>query len=269
MKLTSNKEFTLERDIHIYVLNKLRESSLKFAEVIHKSLNIPDIFLICFPNLTIKLIEDYGKGIVSNQEFWEDWKQLFGLTDPFVNALQNQLDPVLQVIPFLFKKKPEIRIIPYQDNYYFQMTEQFKEQIFLLTYKTRVTKKINLKAWKELLHDDYEWTESQNEKNIENILKNLQNKNQSAILYQGSARNLRKILKLKGYHPKMKYLMKYWRAPLEVLTYLIGLKGIQNIPERCIDQCIQEHVSYIDFILTEPSIDAAHKRWTNETFKFQ
>ncbi|MFX1298857.1 MAG: hypothetical protein ACFFD2_28860 [Promethearchaeota archaeon] len=263
----SNKKLGLLRDVQICILNKLRESSIKFAEFIRKNVIIPKILAINFPQATVKLIEEYGLGILTNQEFWGSWKEFFNLEEYFINALRYRFDPIIQLIPFMIEKNPKIQIIPYIDDHYFQMTEKLKERFFILTYRTKSTGKINLEAWKELLLEDFEWNKSYKESLDKNLLKCLRNKTQFVILYQGYSKYLRISLNKRGINPKIRHFGSYWRAPLEVLSYLISLKGINNIPNHCIQQCIKEHIAYVNIILSEPSLDAAHKHWTHKTFK--
>ncbi|MHA1651127.1 MAG: hypothetical protein ACTSYB_13100 [Candidatus Helarchaeota archaeon] len=254
-------------ETHIYILNKLRASSLKFAEFIQESSVVPEILLLNFPSTTQKLLEAYGNGLLSDEEFWNTWQELFDLSDPFIKALQYQFTPIVQTIPLLRFRNPQIQLIPYQDDQALSLMKHFKEQLLLLTYRTRVTRKIDLTAWKEYLFDEYEWNKSCIEQLNTRILMYLQKTKQNAILYQGDVKSLRQILLEEGYIPKVKHFGRYWRAPLEVLSYLIGTKGLENIPDKCIQECIKAHITYIDYILSTPTIDDAHDRWTGEKIK--
>jgi len=257
----------MENKSLIFILNKLRGSAINFAKFIQQNPNKWDKFLINCPASTQKLIENYTKGELLNREFWDSWQELFNLADPFVNAIRYQLEPIIQILPFLLKQNPEMQIISYLDDTYFQITEQFKEQILLLTFKTKVTHKINIEAWKEVLYDDFQWSKSYSEKADATILKNMSGKHQILILYQGSIKNLKNTLADKGYSPKVRYSGNYWRAPLEVLSYLTGLKHLQNIPDSCIQHCIEAHLLYINLIIIKSTLDEAHRQWMNNTFK--
>ncbi|MFX1297995.1 MAG: hypothetical protein ACFFD2_24490 [Promethearchaeota archaeon] len=255
------------RDIQIFVLNKLRSSSIKVADWLLRSDWIPDMLLINLPQSTQEVLEEYGNGMISDQAFWMQWKELFDLSDPFINALRYRFHPLLQAIAYFYKKNPQIKVIPYEADYSFLTGECLKEQFMLLLYRARATQKIDLKGWKEVLYDEFQWNKSNQKKIEENVLINLQKQKSCANLCLGGSKALRDFLLKNGYSVRMRYFGSYWRDPLEVLSYLISLKGPQNISDPCIQACIKNHISYLDFILKENTIDAAHQRWAQQTFK--
>ncbi|MHA1266677.1 MAG: hypothetical protein ACTSRS_15685 [Candidatus Helarchaeota archaeon] len=255
------KNMNKSADVQVVILNKLRSTSIRIAKWVSESFWIPNTIFLNFPRSSYNLLIRYFQGSIPLQEFWQQFREYYNLTPPFIHAMRYKFDPILQAINFISIHSSYLEIFPYESDYSFQVTTQFSEQILLLLYRARVSKKIALDTWKEVLYDEFQWNRSSHEKNKAFILQNLRGRIPSLIFYQGNAKDLKESLWRADYKVQMKHFGTYWRAPLEVLTYLFALKGFYNVSNSQILRCIKEQLSYLDIILQTPSLDRAHKRW--------
>jgi len=254
-------------EIVVYVLNKLKRSSILFKEKIRKLKNIPERFLINFPSHLSCELEEFGFGNLTTDEFWEIYKEKCNVNEPFLNALKYKYNPILESLPDLYEKLPDLQIMPYQNLSYIEKVSELEEEILLETFRARLTGKIKVEEWKELLSDDYEWNATFREKNEETILNNIDKDKNYLILYEGYVKSLLQKMRAMGYFPRINFLKEYYRSPLEMFIYEIGKNGSENISDECIKKCIKDHIRYVELILYEKSIDDAHKKWENSTNK--
>ncbi|MHA1252316.1 MAG: hypothetical protein ACTSRP_20190 [Candidatus Helarchaeota archaeon] len=253
----------------LYVFNKLRKSSEKIAEVLNEEEKLKQMLLINLPKITKKILYEYMDGKITGDEFWEQYKELLGLEDYFIKSLKFRLEPLIKLIRSISRRDPWIEVIPYQDEFFIKNSEKIKEDIFFQTFRTKVTGKIKIKEWLDLLYDDYKWNITHKEKVNETIVKELKKKKDCIIFYEGFIQELKKLIYNEGYKLKIKYLDQYWRSPLETLSYMIGTKGIKEIPEKFIEECIKKHIEYIEYILRNPTIDDAHRSWEKSNIKWE
>jgi len=250
--------------IQIIVLDKLRATSQKLVEWLKKEISNYNQFLINLPEAINLLLYKYINQKITIDEFWEKWKDLLNIDDHFIRALRYRFDPIIENLPLLCYTQPDIEIVAYQDNYHFEVLEKLKEDLFFMTFRTRSTGKIKLNEWMDFLYNDYELSKSFKYRNIKNILETLNKNKNSFILYEGFAKDLKEILEKSGYKSKIRYMNNYYRSPLEILSYLISLKGIENISKKHIEACIKEYLNYIDYVLLSPSLDKAHEQWVSK-----
>ena len=132
-------------------------------------------------------------------------------------------------------------------------------EITILTLRSKITNKINIKEWLDILN--------QSTIDIENIIEfiNFKAYGKSLCVTELSAWKLAKKLREFGYDVKIKSIERiYYFKPLEILSILLE-KG--KINEKIAEELIKEHIRFIyDFVITHENIDKAYFSWINQKY---
>jgi hypothetical protein len=244
----------------LIVASRFRSSSER-ASLLLENLDFDAIFL-SFPEELGESLNLYSAGDISEEEFWNDYITLTGLSTPFANSLKYKLGPLINKLS-LIKLDHEFTIYCLEDLQHHIQLRGLSERQLLLEFKSRATGKLDADEWRIILSEELETGKLLEEKIVENILEKGINHKNSVIIYSGFVKNLKRELR-SNYEVKVICLEHYWKSPLEVLKTLFASKGVDKIPDNTVKLCVKQHLKYLDYILLYDDVDTAHTIWSKE-----
>ena len=218
-----------------------------------------DSIFLSFPEELVESLNLYSSGDIIEEEFWNDYITLTGLSAPFVNSLKYKLGPLIKKLPSI-KLKHDFEINCFEDLQYHNQLRGLTEQMLLQEFRLRATGKIDTNEWRELIREELEILKLLEEKMVENILQKGMNYKNSVIVLAGFMKNLKRRLS-PNYNVKVICLEHYWKSPLEVLKTLFRLSGVDNISDNIVKLCVKQHLKYLDYILLYDDVDTSHANW--------
>ena len=201
-------------------------------------------------------------GILNEEEFWNDYLALTGLSAPFANSLRYKLGPIIEKLPVI-RSKRSFDVHCFETLQHRTLLSGFTERLLLLEFKSRATGKIDVNEWRAVLCEELEIEKLFEERIVENIRERGMNYQKSVAIHAGSAKNLKRKL-ASNYEVKTVCLEHYWKSPLEVLKTLFALKGVDNVPDNTIRLCVRQHLGYLNYILLHDNVDSSHNVWVKE-----
>jgi hypothetical protein len=211
-----------------------------------------------------KFLNSYTDGELSGEDLWRSYRYLTGVQLPFINALRYSIDPIITVLPKLRHKMPEPEIHCYQDTEGCIEATKLTERVVLLESRGRMGGRIDVGAWRALLHYELDFEIFESQRSLENIAENAVSYSRNVVLSQGMGKSFRSYMEARGFNVEAIYLKHYWRSPLEVLRVMARTRGIDNLSDEVIANCIQDQLRYLEYILHSKNLDAAHEKWTME-----
>jgi len=245
------------------ILTRFRETTERVTVWLTKK-RYQALFLDLPQDLTT-FVRRYVDEEIPLEEFWSSYGYLTGLQEPFVNALRYTLNPILNVLTQLRNRMPGLIVYCYEDLGCHIEDSRLSERLLLLETGERVRRRIKLRAWRDLLRDEYELAAVGLRGMVENIVEEAGKHSRNTILYGGLVKPFKCSMEARGFKVEPIYLQHYWRSPLEVLRTILWVQGVDDVPDEVIMRCIKCHLNYLDFVLSSKDIDTAHGNWTSET----
>jgi hypothetical protein len=246
--------------VTLIVASRFR-SSTERASLLLENLDFEAIFL-SFPEELGESLSLYSVGDISEEEFWNDYITLTGLSTPFANSLRYKLGPLINKLSSI-KLNHDFDVYCFEDLKNHVRLRGFTERQLLLEFQSRATGKLDADEWRIIINEELETEKLSEEKIVENILEKGMNHKNSVIICAGYVKNIKRKLR-PNYKVKVICLENYWKAPLDVLKTLLTSKGIDKISDNTIQLCIKQHLKYLDYILLYDDIDTAHTIWSEE-----
>ncbi|MFX0107504.1 MAG: hypothetical protein ACFE7R_04405 [Candidatus Hodarchaeota archaeon] len=244
------------------VLTKLRTTTERAFEWLTKS-RFQTLFLHLPEDMT-NFVDEYLEREMSKEDLWQSYSDLTGLQEPYINALRYRMDPLLETISQLKGSIPRLEVYCYQDLRVHIDAHSLSERFLLLETSERVRSKIRISDWRELLEKQLELGTRELDRVAENISLHAEHHPWNVILYDGTLKPFKTIMESMGFMVKIIHLHNYWRSPLEVLAKMARTWGVDNLPDRLIMICIENHLRYLDYVLSFQNIDSAHDRWVSD-----
>ncbi|WXG40605.1 MAG: hypothetical protein WED07_07390 [Candidatus Freyarchaeum deiterrae] len=248
--------------IILIVASRFRSSS-EHASLLLENLGFDSIFF-SLPEELGESLNLYSVGDISEDEFWNDYTTLTGLSTPFANALRYKLGPLINKLPSI-KLEHDFEIYCFENLQQHIRLKGLTERQLLLEFKSRATGKLDADEWRIILREELETGKKLEEKIAENILEKAMNHKNPVVICAGFAfvKNLKSML-LPNYEVRVICLEHYWKPPLDVLKTLFASKGIDKIPYNIVMLCIKNHLKYLNYILHYDNVDTAHTIWSEE-----
>lgn len=245
------------------VLTKLRKTTERAIEWLAKG-NYKILFLALPEDMT-NFVNHYMVGEVSREELWQSYIYLTGLQDPYVNALRYTVDPLLDALHQLKKSIPRLEVYCYHDLEIHMDAHSLLEKSLLLETSERARRRIKISAWRDLFEEQLELTAKGFRRIIENISFHAERNPWTVVLYGGVIESFKRGMEAIGFKVKIIHLHNYWRSPLEVLERMAQHWGIHNLSDDAIARCVEDHMRYLDYVLSSQDIDLAHEKWVSDT----
>jgi len=250
--------------IFLLILTGLRKAAERAVEWMSRK-RFGSVFLDLPEDLT-PYVREYMYGRMSQQDLWKNYAYLTGLQQPFVNASRNGVEPILNALPWLKGRMPELEAYCYQDLESHMESCRLSEKVLLMEAVGRVRGKIDVEEWRRILNQELVcvtvgWTRA-----LENIVEVARGVPENVVLYSGFTRPIKERLEEDGFEVKSVYLQHYWRSPLDVLRAMAWLRGVENVSCGLILECVKRHLKYLDYVIFSEDLDTAHARWEQETW---
>lgn len=207
----------------------------------------------------------YRDGTLSQERLWQSYRLLTGVKAPFINALRYTLEPVLDQLPLLNRRLPDLAVYGYQDLDGHLQAARLAERLLLLETRERVRRAICIPEWRTLLSAERTFAAERLERVVASIAETAGRHAGSAVLYGGCISRFKHRLEAEGFSVHPVYLHRYWRSPLGALRTLLGIHGINSTPDRVIRHGVAGHLRYLDYVLTSADADVAHHAWVSAT----
>jgi hypothetical protein len=237
------------KKIDIIIVPNLRSSHEKLSEFILKS-NY-DVLFLNFPRFLNSLIRDFSLNKIKYDEFMN---KISKIIPEYINSWLYINEPIIKIL-----NKVKSEVYCYLEEFDKIMENSIK--IATLTLRSRITNKINIKEWLEVLE--------KSGTDIESIVEfiTIKSYGKSLCVVGLSAWKLAKRLRELGFDVKIKSIERiHYLKPLEILSVLLE-KGKLN--EKLAEELIKEHIRFIyDFVITHENIDKAYFSWINQIGKF-
>lgn len=236
---------------------KIYEKIAKWLE----GIKIEALFL-SFPKDFEPFLKAFMHGRISEEEFWKGYAYLTGLYEPFLNSLRYKITPILDYLRNTFKKNERIKLYCYKDFSTYVKINKIIEKIFLLGFRSRISRSLNIQEWKATLNEEINLIKNSWFDEMNNIIENARFHEENILLYNGSIKPLKKYLESNGFEVKLLLLEPiYWYPPLDVLRALMLAKGVEKIKDEEIETCIKHHLKYLDYVLLSDNVDVAYESW--------
>ncbi len=197
---------------------------------------------------------------VDEEEFWSNFTLLTGFSEPFINSLKLRFHPVLNCIKDTYADDKEIHC--YQDLKWYINEKKILEKILLLELRCMLTKKIDLKEWKNTLLQEKKIIEDSWGLAVDRILEETHREyTENIILYGGYLKSI-KHLRRPDIKVEIILLEDYWKSPLDILRTILWKYGFNNISDKKIERYLKLQKMYLDLIINSKDIDEAHEAWT-------
>jgi hypothetical protein len=224
--------------------------------------------LLNLPEEMEGFLKSYINGRMDLEELLKSYRYLTGSSQPFVNALRYRMEPLLTALPILGERRRGLMVECYQDLESSISSRNLSERLLLLEAAERIRGRISVTKWRDLLREEIRYAEERWLRERENIVEKAGRHPRSLVLYGGSPKALKEYLERRGFSVNVVFTQRYWRPPLEVLRMIASLRGVEELCDRVISDCVQRHLQYLDYILLSGNIDEAHEKWTRENAPF-
>lgn len=224
--------------------------------------NRMEALFLSLPEEMSKFLEPLAKNETTRGEFWQSYRFLTGLQEPFVRAAIRRLDSVLDILPEKLEENPDLHLHCYVDLKTEIRETKISEELILHEFRGRATGRVQVSRWRELFSRELEVTKESTEGSLDRIAADASEHKQSTVVYGGAGGELKKNLEKQGFKVELVYLKKYWRPPLDVLRHLIWLKGLEKVTDDEIREWVEKHLDYLDIILRSASAEEAYARWS-------
>jgi len=222
------------------------------------------LFLDLPEDLT-SFVRKYMGEEISEVELWRSYGYLTGLQEPFINVMRYRMNHIIDVLPRLKYKMPELEVYCYLDLKCHIEASRLSEKLLLLETRERVRKGIKISEWRELMHDEKELARVGLRRTIENISEVVKKYSKSTVLYGSFIKPFKDCMKSKGFIVEPIYLQHYWRSPLDILRIMIWIRGVEYIQDEMFTRCVKGYLKYLDYVISSDDIDVAHDKWVSET----
>lgn len=253
-------------EANILVTSGFRRASLKAADWLVRStfdslfLNLPEDFE--------SFIRAYARKSIGRRTLWKAYGYMTGTQEPYVKALADRFEPILELLPDLVDRYPSLELYCYHDLAYHVRLDKIAEKFLMLEYRERVGKHIKIDEWRKLLAEDLECSSQLARNSVEYISERLSSSKEAAILCGGLTRYLRRFLELR-LTSRSVYLDTYWRPPLQVLQTLASVHGLPSISDESLESFVKDHFTYLDYVITSKDVDEAHSAWSRDSKPFR
>jgi len=221
-----------------------------------------DAILLSLPEDLEQFVQGYAQGTVSEDELWNSYQLMTGISRPLVNSLRSRLKP----LTIYLSNVPDGRRISlycYEDLASHVESGRFAEKSLLLSYRARVRHDIDLEEWRKALLEESQVAQSTWQRSIENLFDKATQNRENAVFYEGLIGPLTKQLRELGISVKIAYMSTYWRPPLDVLRVMMRLKGPSELTDDNIRNAVELHMKYLDIVISSDDLDESQKKWAN------
>jgi hypothetical protein len=237
------------KKIDIIIVPNLRSSYEKLSEFILNS-NY-DVIFLNFPRFLNSLIRDFSLNKITYDELIN---KISKIIPEYINSWLYINEPIIKIL-----NKVNSEVYCYLEEFDKIMENSIK--IATLTLRSRITNKINIKEWLEVLKESGT--------DIESIIEfiNIKSYGKSLCVVGLSPWKLAKRLREIGFDVKIKSIERiYYLKPLEILSILLEK---EKLNEKLAEKLIKEHIRFIyDFVITHENIDKAYFSWISQIGKF-
>lgn len=226
------------------------------------------IFNMSFDAIFLPLPEEMSETLrcfllekTEEDELWDEYTKLTEANEPMTLFLKRFFSPIFNSLKAKFKLN-KFDVYCYHDVTTHVENAVLSEKQLLLEFRCKATGKLFLDEWRQLVKKYIE----RGEGNYKRLLILLNKYYEPIILVHcTSARFLKEGLR--GWKVRVDYTHHYWRPPLEQLLIYSMIHGVDGILEEDFEKAIRQQLDYLDFVLAEESIDAAHEKWARKAAK--
>lgn len=212
--------------------------------------------LIDLPEDFEPFLRTYMKGECGLEEVWRHYRYLTGLSQPFVDSLRYQMDPLFE---YLSRETPPEEAYCYHDLSFHVESFKLAEEILLLEYRQRVASGVKAEDWRRILLKEAERSREALERVRENIKEKVKDRGLNVMLYGGYLNALMETLKKDGYSIRVVCLRDYWKSPLDVLRTMFARR---EVSDEELMKCVKEQMKYLDLVISHRNVDEAHEKWS-------
>ena len=240
----------------------LKIPSMQLSRYMKENITGRETVLLNLPNELEPIIREYSKGVTSYNKLIE--KALFEniIPEP-IGAWEYTAKPVLESLPLIVKKHPEVKIKCYSNSSLKNAEMQAASKQARLTLRTIITNKVEHSKWRETLN--------QSLKIEKHALKieggEIINKTAkgSWVIDGFSCGKTKKMLKEAGIQAKCLYFgLPYYFNPLMTLKRKMAKHPVQD---NELKKHVLNHIKYVkDYLYAERNRDIAHYRWSRDNF---
>jgi len=182
-----------------------------------------------------------------------------------IQPIGSWLYPIEPIIRNLegIKKRKKIEVHCYKDLKYEKILHEISTEIFILTAKSKIFGKIDVKEWKRQLMNRIIMKDEALRNEAYKI--HVKANNLTLCISNLSGYQLSKILSKMGDEVELEEIMEeYYPTPIEELEMKIR-EG--RISDREIEEDIKRHLEYIEkYVLSSENIDQAYYRWLYDNY---
>lgn len=241
--------------IKILAAPNLKISWMKMRSYL-RGANYDSLFLN-FPQNLENLIVELSNGKLTLEDFIDIVKERKMLPEP-VGSWIYVVEPILKSLRELKQLKPNMEIFCYRDVEYSRISMQIASEIAILTLRTSITGKVNVKEWKSLLIKGigYRWKALK----VEADFIHERTSHYSICTSDLYGELLKQSLERKGEEVDLVNVEEFYHpTPLEILEERL-MK--EDVLDEEVGKLIGEHLEYVrDYILKGKNRDQAYYRW--------
>ncbi len=239
---------------------KLRKSCAKVGSWI-KNIRYKALFLE-FPRLLTEAVKSLSEGLPYSYVLSEVKKQ--GLIPEPTGSWEYYAEPILKSLSQAKQNNPNMDIYCYRDSAYEKFSNDMAVKITLLTLRSMITGKVDVKEWKKILIEELKFSFKALEEEAEYITDIAKNYDVNVCLGGLAAKNIESLACREGFNVELRYVdTPYHYTPLEVLRNKLKeeLEGKVN-PDYIFEKLIKQHISYIkNYVLSSMDPDDAYDKW--------
>lgn len=219
-----------------------------------------DALLLGLPQDLERFVQAYAQREVSENELWNSYCLMTGMSRPLVNSLRAKLKPVLRYLSSVALKR-RVKVYCYDELATHVESGKFAEESLLLSYRERVCHELSLEKWRRTLLEELHMARSTWKRSIENLVEKATQNVENAVFYEGLVGPLVKYLRECGVSVRVAPMPPFWRPPLEALRTAMRLEGESCLSDDSIRKAVELHMKYLDIVLTSESLDESERRW--------
>jgi len=221
-----------------------------------------EALLLSLPQDLEYFVQEYARGEASEDELWNSYQLMTGMSRPLVNSLRSKLKPLLRYLSNV-ARKCKIGIYCYDDLATHVQSGKFAEKSLLLSYRGRVCRELDLGEWRRVLLEEFRVAQSTWKNSIENLVEKAMRNAENAVLYEGLIGPLVKRLRECGMSVRVAPMQTYWRPPLDALRTAMWLKGESYLTDDNIKKAVKFHMKYLDTVILSDDLDESERKWAD------
>lgn len=242
--------------IKIVIAPNLKLPNIRIAEQIIRSIEHDNILIHTYEELEpqVKALAD---GRIAYEKFIENISKSRLALQPIGSWLYS-LDPILKAIERIKKINSNVEVYCYKDLRSEMKLHEISAQIFILTAKSKILGKINLKDWKKTLKQRITLRNRILETEAYKIHEKAQG--ESLCTAGSSGFMLGEKLSQMGHKVELEdFMEEYYPTPLEELETKLSTGEVSDEETKVY---IKEYLNYIEnYILKSDNLDQAYYQW--------